>query len=130
MYPKILDFRHQVITSKSFPMTLTRNCFLPMVVTRGSDQVAVSSKFEVRTDPSVVRNFGGMLVEFCAAVPDGVVAFFPSYIYMETIVTMWNEMRVLDNILKHKLIFIETPDAAETSIALENYRMVRDRRYI
>ena len=26
---------------------------------------------------------------------------------------------------KHKLIFVETPDANETSIALENYRRVR-----
>ena len=32
---------------------------------------------------------------------------------------------ILNEALKHKLIFIETPDAAETSVALENYRRVR-----
>jgi len=32
---------------------------------------------------------------------------------------------MIDEILKNKLIFIETPDAAETSIALENYRIVK-----
>lgn len=32
---------------------------------------------------------------------------------------------ILDEVWKHKLIFVETPDANETSIALENYRRVR-----
>lgn len=114
------------------------------VVTRGSDQVEISSRFEVRNDPAVVRNFGTLLVEYCKAVPDGVVAFFPSYLYMESIVSAWNEMvsrktcevsrlsltrqlgtqGILNEVLKYKLIFIETPDAVETSAALENYRRV------
>jgi len=65
---------------------------MTQVVTRGSDQVEISSRFEVRNDPAVVRNFGTLLVEYCKAVPDGVVAFFPSYLYMESIVSAWNEM--------------------------------------
>ena len=32
---------------------------------------------------------------------------------------------ILNEVWKHKLIFVETPDANETSIALENYRRVR-----
>ncbi|KAF9937271.1 DNA-dependent ATPase of the nucleotide excision repair factor 4 complex [Mortierella antarctica] len=120
MYPKILDFRATVL--ESYPMTLTRNCFLPMVITRGSDQVAISSKFEVRNDPAVVRNFGNILIEFGKIVPDGIVAFFPSYLYMESIIAMWHEMGMLTEAWKSKLIFVETPDAAETSIALDNYR--------
>lgn len=32
---------------------------------------------------------------------------------------------ILNDVWKHKLIFVETPDAAETSVALENYRRVR-----
>jgi len=110
------------------------------VITRGSDQVAISSRFEVRNDPAVVRNFGSILVEYCKIVPDGIVAFFPSYLYMESIVAAWNDMvttyderraiikwyfqGILNEIWKNKLIFVETPDANETSIALENYRRV------
>ncbi|KAF9290491.1 DNA-dependent ATPase of the nucleotide excision repair factor 4 complex [Linnemannia elongata] len=120
MYPKILDFKATV--QESYPMTLTRNCFLPMVITRGSDQVAISSKFEVRNDPAVVRNFGNILIEFGKIVPDGIVAFFPSYLYMESIIAMWHEMGILTEAWKTKLIFVETPDSAETSIALDNYR--------
>ena len=32
---------------------------------------------------------------------------------------------LLAEVFKYKLVFIETSDAAETSIALENYRLVR-----
>jgi DNA excision repair protein ERCC-2 len=31
---------------------------------------------------------------------------------------------ILNEAWKHKLIFVETPDAAETSLALANYRKV------
>ncbi|KAJ1675183.1 TFIIH/NER complex ATP-dependent 5'-3' DNA helicase subunit [Spiromyces aspiralis] len=120
MYPKMLQIRP--VIQASYTMSLARSCFLPMVITRGSDQVAMSSKFEVRSDPAVVRNFGNLLIECARTVPDGVVAFFPSYLYMESIVAMWNEMGVLRDVWKHKLIFVETPDAAETSVALANYR--------
>ncbi|CAG8665321.1 6999_t:CDS:2, partial [Paraglomus occultum] len=114
------------VVQESYAMTLTRNCFLPLVITRGSDQVAISSKFEVRNDPAVVRNFGQILVEFSKIVPDGIVAFFPSYLYMESIVSMWNEMGILNEAWKRKLIFVETPDATETTLALENYRLACD----
>ncbi|ORX49400.1 DNA repair helicase [Hesseltinella vesiculosa] len=124
MYPKMLDF--QAVVQESYAMTLTRNCFFPMIVTRGSDQVAISSKFQVRNDPAVVRNFGQIMVEYAKIVPDGVVCFFPSYLYMESIVSMWNEMGILNEAWKYKLIFVETPDAAETSLALANYRKACD----
>ncbi|KAI5122977.1 hypothetical protein M0805_006856 [Coniferiporia weirii] len=120
MYPKMLQFTP--VVQESYAMTLTRNSFLPLVITRGSDQVAVSSRFEVRNDPAVVRNFGSILVEYSKIVPDGIAAFFPSYLYMESIVAAWNDMGILNEVWKHKLIFVETPDANETSIALENYR--------
>jgi DNA excision repair protein ERCC-2 len=124
MYPQILQFTP--VVTKSYAMTLTRNCFCPLVITRGSDQVAISSKFEVRNDPAVVRNFGQILIDLSCIVPDGVVCFFPSYLYMESIVTMWNDMGLLNQVWRHKLIFVETPDAAETSVALENYRAACD----
>ncbi|KAG6814339.1 hypothetical protein H0H92_010924 [Tricholoma furcatifolium] len=124
MYPKMLQFTP--VVQETYPMTLTRNAFLPLVITRGGDQVAISSRFEVRNDPAVVRNFGSILIEYSKIVPDGIVAFFPSYLYMESIVAAWNDMGILNEVWKHKLIFVETPDANETSIALENYRRACD----
>ncbi|XP_077996565.1 general transcription and DNA repair factor IIH helicase subunit XPD-like [Glandiceps talaboti] len=120
MYPKILDFRP--VTMSSFTMSLARNCICPMIVGRGNDQVAITSKFESREDMAVIRNYGNLLVEMANIVPDGVVCFFPSYVYMESIVASWYEQGIIDNIQKKKLLFIETQDAAETSVALHNYQ--------
>ncbi|CAB4058350.1 ERCC2 [Lepeophtheirus salmonis] len=99
MYPRILDF-HPVVMS-SFTMTLARQCILPLVVAKGNDQVALTSKFEARDDTAVIRNYGSLLTEVVGIVPDGVVCFFTSYLYMEK---TWR-----------------LHDAAETSLALLNY---------
>lgn len=120
MYPKMLKF--ETVIQESYAMTLARRSFLPMIVTKGSDQVSISSRFEIRNDPSVVRNYGSLLIEFAKITPDGMVVFFPSYLYMESIISMWQSMGVLDEVWKHKLILVETPDAQETSLVLETYR--------
>lgn len=120
IYPKILDFRP--VTMASFTMTLSRICLCPLIVGRGNDQVALSSKFETREDFAVIRNYGNLLLELSGVVPDGIVAFFTSYMYMENIVASWYEQGILESIQRNKLIFIETPDAAETSMALEKYQ--------
>lgn len=120
MYPKMLGFN--TVVQESYAMTLARRSFLPLIVTRGSDQNPVSSGFQVRNDPGVVRNYGNILIEFSRLTPDGMVVFFPSYLYMESIISMWQGMGILDEVWKYKLILVETPDAQETSLALETYR--------
>ncbi|KAF8421473.1 hypothetical protein EV426DRAFT_609352 [Tirmania nivea] len=120
MYPKMLQFN--TVVQESYSMTLARRSFLPLIVTRGSDQVHISSRFEIRNDPSVVRNYGNLLIEFSKITPDGMVVFFPSYLYMESIISMWQGMGILDEVWKYKLILVETPDSQETSLALETYR--------
>lgn len=120
MYPRMLQF--DCVVEKSYSMTLARRSFLPMIVTRGSDQHPISSGFQIRNDPSVVRNYGHLLTEFARVTPDGIVAFFPSYLYMESIISMWQGMGILDEVWKYKLILVETPDSQETSLALETYR--------
>ena len=119
MYPKILDFRP--VIAVSFTMTLARPCICPLVVTKGNDQVAMTSKYESRNDSAVIRNYGNLLVEMSAIVPDGIVCFFTSYLYLEQIVMAWYEQGIVDAIQKNKLLFFETQDAGETSLALYNY---------
>jgi Helicase C-terminal domain len=127
---------------------------------------------------NVIRNYGKMLVELAAVVPDGIVCFFVSYRYMDAIVSKWNDMGVLnvrltvaavlrlsmwrricvilnskhrhtpgfhalcctdalerapDNpgiapqeLMQHKLVFIETTDVLETTLALDNFRRACD----
>ena len=39
-------------------------------------QAALSSKFDLRSEPATIRNYGKLLVDMASAVPDGMVAFF------------------------------------------------------
>ncbi|KPI40298.1 DNA repair helicase rad15 [Cyphellophora attinorum] len=101
MYPKMLNFT--TVLQESYPMSLARRSFLPLIISKGSDQQKLTSSFTHRSDPGVVRNYGALLYEFAKITPDGLVVFFPSYLYMEMIISMWQGM-------------------GETSLALETYR--------
>ncbi|KAF1318753.1 Tfiih basal transcription factor complex helicase subunit, partial [Globisporangium splendens] len=124
LYPRLLNFNP--VIRESLPMSVYRSCICPMVITRGSDQMPVSTKFDLRDDMSVVRNYGTLLLEMAASCPDGMVCFFPSYLYMEKIIGQWDSLGVLKRVLQSKLLFIETTDIVETTLALDNYKKACD----
>ena len=53
-----------------------------------------------------------------------VVSLLP--INMETVINKWDEMRIIQKLAEHKLIFLETKDVIETTLALENFRKACD----
>merc|ERR1711871_464515 len=118
------DF-HPVVR-KSFEMTFFRECLLPLIVTKGADQTPISTRFEVRKDDAVLRNYGNLLLEVVKNVPDGVCCFFTSYQYMEHVINRWDDMRLIQQVAEYKLIFLETKDVVETTLALENFRKACD----
>lgn len=83
--------------------------------------MAISSRFQSREDTAVIRNYGQLIIESARTIPDGIVCFFTSYLYMETVVASWYDQGIIDRVLRYKLLFIETQDSAETSFALMNY---------
>ena len=52
------------------------------------------------------------------------LGFIVTFDLQENIVASWYEQGIIDNIQKSKLLFIETQDSAETSVALQNYYKV------
>jgi len=48
----------------------------------------------------------------------------PSYHYMEEVISQWDAMGILKEVLLHKLIFIETKDVVETTLALDSFKKV------
>ncbi|KAK3193812.1 hypothetical protein Dsin_025122 [Dipteronia sinensis] len=119
LYPRLLNF-HPVV-SRSFKISLTRDCICPWF-----SLMEVSTKFDMRSDPGVARNYGKLLVEMVSIVQDGIVCFFVSYSYMDEIIATWNDSGILKEIMQHKLVFIETQDVVETTLALDNYRKACD----
>lgn len=124
LYAKILGF--QPIVMRSLSMSMQRQAMCPLIVSRGPDQVTISSKYDCRSDTSVVRNYGNLAVELAGAIPDGMVTFFTSYVYMEQMITMWHEMGIINRLFAKKLVFIETPDTVESALALDRYRRACD----
>lgn len=124
LYPKILNFTP--VISKQLEMSVFRDCICPLVVVKGSDQVPISSKFDARGDETVLRNYGDLLREVAANCPDGIVCFFTSYQYMEYVVTKWDEMGILQELVQNKLLYLETKDIVETTLALDNYKRACD----
>lgn len=51
----------------------------------------MTSRFEQRNDVAVIRNYGNLVLEMAAVVPDGMVVFFTSYVYMESVIAVWYE---------------------------------------
>lgn len=124
LYPKILNFNPCIRTS--LPMSTFRPCLLPLIVTRGSDQTPLTTRFESRGDESIIRNYGQLLLDVCKTVPDGICCFFTSYLFMEIVIGMWDEMKIIQEIMNIKLIFLETKDVVETTLALDNFKRACD----
>jgi DNA excision repair protein ERCC-2 len=124
LYPKLLNFLP--VLRASLPMSTFRSCLLPLIVTRGSDQTSISTRFEQRNDTPVVRNYGQLLIDIAATTPDGVVCFFTSYQYMEFVIGEWERMKILEEVMKHKLVYLETKDVVETTLALDNFKRACD----
>jgi DNA excision repair protein ERCC-2 len=90
-------------------LPLARRSFHPLIISKGSDQQGITSGFAHRSDPGVVRNYATLLFEFAKITPEGLLVVFPSYFYMEMIISMWQGMGVLYQIWQYKLILVETP---------------------
>eukprot|EP00466_Bigelowiella_natans_P001872 jgi/Bigna1/41908/e_gw1.57.35.1 len=100
-YTKILQFTPKV--SESLTMQLSRKCILPILLTKGSDQMPVSSRYEMRNDASCIKNYGQLLVDLCANVAERVRGFFTFYEYVEMGVSSWDKSHINKKSLAHKL---------------------------
>ena len=93
MYQRILNFKPTV--AKAFGIELPRNSIKPLICTKGTEQIPITSKFDERENKGNVKTQGKLIVELAQIVPDGIVVFFTSYKYMENMILQWNEMKIL-----------------------------------
>ena len=120
IYPILLGF--EPVSMVDFTMSFSRRCLLPLIVNRGNDKTPLSSSFKLRSNPNVTKNYGELLLSFSKIVPDGIICFFPSYVYMQLVFKAWSESGLINEVMQYKLVYMEVPGSEETSIAFENYR--------
>lgn len=125
IYPKLLSLS-RVVTSEALSVSLARECIRPMVITRANDQTLLSSKFDLRNDSDVIKGYGQLIEELSQTVPDGLVGFFTSKMYIRNVVQIWFESGILTRLSHQRPVFFETDDVVETTVALANYRNACD----
>ena len=125
IYPKLLNLS-RTVTSEALSVSLARECIRPMVVTRANDQTLLSSKFDLRNDSDVIKGYGQLMEELSCTVPDGLVGFFTSKMYIRNVVQIWFEAGILTRLSQQRPVFFETEDVVETTVALANYRTACD----
>lgn len=88
IYPKILNFKP--FLNISIEIELSRNSIQPIIITKGIDYSWLSSEYDSRNNREISKSYGRLLIDLSSFVPDGIVCFFPSYMYMEKIIKEWN----------------------------------------
>lgn len=114
IYKKLLGLDLEVLT-----YTRTDK-ICPLILTKGSDQLYVSTKSEEKIDDGVMRNYGELLLEISDVVPDGVVAFFPEWTVLQNYIIKWNESGLIYRLLDNKIVLIEIPE--KEFLVLDNFK--------
>ena len=89
------------------------------VITRGPTGVEFDLTFQNRQSEDMILDLGQIVEKVCCIVPDGVVAFFPSYDYLAIVMRTWRHnpagVSVLAAIEMRKQVF-EEPRPGEESV--------------
>lgn len=88
--------------------------------------------FDKRMDPGMIEELGRTIVSACVAIPHGVVCFFPSYSYLDFVISQWQKkpvsggMSMWDRIGQRKQIFQESSEKSSVEETLTEYGQAID----
>lgn len=101
-----------------------------MTISHGNDQQPLHlTPADVSKNIGMVRNIMSLMIEASKVTPDGMVAFFPSFQVLNTIVTKWRNTNQQVDLFNNKLIFIETEDPVISTLTLDSfYRAIDNMR--
>ncbi|KAG7284262.1 hypothetical protein NEMBOFW57_010626 [Staphylotrichum longicolle] len=120
-----LSCGHVIPKSNLLAWTLASTKPVPPGSTTAPDPFEFS--FQKRKDPTMVRQLGLALLNICSIVPDGVVVFFPSYSYLDEVVSAWQtadpanptQSPLWDRLAAKKALFRETKGGATDDLLQE-----------
>lgn len=84
--------------------------------------------YQRRGDQQMVKELGLAILNICSVVPDGVVIFFPSYGYLDEVVTLWSrrgpgdsnsQASIWDRLQTRKKVFRETKGCSSDEVLQE-----------
>ena len=110
---------------------IPKDNLLALPISTGLSGIDFEFTYEKRNSPQIIEALGDSLVELAACVPDGLVVFFPSYAYLEQVITHWktipspnaNTKTTWDRLQSHKPIFQEFKSTAPSDTLLADYSL-------
>lgn len=96
-------------------------------VARGSSGIDIEFTYSKRNSPAIIDELGQSLLKISAAIPDGVVVFFPSYSYLDQVLIRWQKggshaaTSIWDRLSSQKPIFQESKAAVRVDDVLGEY---------
>jgi len=78
-------------------------------------------KFQQRDNTALISELGQTLINLVNIVPAGVVVFFPSYSFLNTVRQVWTSSAIMDNIALRKAVFHEPSEANQVETILREY---------
>ena len=80
----------------SFGHVIPREHLFTQPIGIGPTGVELDFTFEKRKSEKMITELGLLFIQACSIIPDGVVAFFPSYDYLAHVVSVWRRSTVPD----------------------------------
>lgn len=131
------------ITTLSCGHVIPKQNLLAMPVTKGPTGVELEFVYGKRDTDVMIDELGRALLNLCRVTPDGVVVFFPSYAYLETVVTRWSvspsssaasrsassttaSKSIFDRLSDRKALFRESKVSTGTEDVLQEYAAAID----
>jgi chromosome transmission fidelity protein 1 len=94
---------------------------LCLALGRGPSGAALDFAFRARTSEAAMDELGRLLLNVCRVIPQGVVAFFPSFDYADACAARWAASGAADALAAVKTVFREPRTASAVEALLSRY---------
>lgn len=100
---------------------------IALPVAKGPGGIDFDFTYDKRNSPAMIEALGNCLLQLSNIIPDGLVVFFPSYAYLEQVVSRWQikssaaAKPIWYRLLEKKSIFQEAKAATGTDDVLDQY---------
>ncbi|KAK6495196.1 ATP-dependent DNA helicase chl1 [Arthrobotrys musiformis] len=111
---------------------IPKDNMLAMTVPTGITNQEFEFTFEKRNGPKLITELGRTIFNLCKVIPHGVVVFFPSYAYLDTVIKVWEEkgpggtQSVYESLQSRKVVFREGKGSSSVDDILRDYAKAVD----
>ncbi|KEF62890.1 uncharacterized protein A1O9_00864 [Exophiala aquamarina CBS 119918] len=77
------------LQTHSFGHVIPESNLFAKFITKGPSNIEFDFTYNSRSSESMILELGRLVLRACQTVPDGVVAFFPSYDYLAKVTSIW-----------------------------------------